>query len=227
MRGATLERFGAVLIGQFEMREPTAAEVKHAVDAPVGARAARLGLQTQVPSASRKVRPGQRSSAPGIFAASSRSTRTARNSVAWSSRYLTPGLLSSAIPCMEAQAAVWRNESPPGPRASAIRNKAAPSTTSRRRWIALASSAKISRSRPAGSRSSTSENRSVRTDAASCICLQNQAAPSRVKHYFSAYGDIPALCGVPSSLACHVPPSITPARSHWRTSRRTRGSATR
>ncbi len=60
--------------------------------------------------------------------------------------------------------------------------------TSRRRWIALASSAKTSRSRPAGSRSSTSENRSVRTDAASCICLQNQAAPSRVKHNFSAYG---------------------------------------
>jgi hypothetical protein len=32
-------------------------------------------------------------------------------------------LLRSAIPCMDAQAAVWRNDSPPGPRASATRNK--------------------------------------------------------------------------------------------------------
>src|SRR3954469_7637204 len=42
VRGATLERFGAVLVGQFEMREPAAAEVKHAVHAPVRADAARL-----------------------------------------------------------------------------------------------------------------------------------------------------------------------------------------
>ena len=88
--------------------------------------------------------------------------QAARKSVAWSSRYLTPGLLSSAIPCMDAQAAVWRNESPPGPRASAIRNRAAPSTTSRRRWMALVSIARSSRSRSAGSRSNTSVNRSVK-----------------------------------------------------------------
>src|SRR4051812_6131560 len=42
VRGATLERFGAVLVGQFEIREPAAAEVKHAVHAPVRADAARL-----------------------------------------------------------------------------------------------------------------------------------------------------------------------------------------
>src|SRR3954468_16129486 len=153
------------------------------------------GLLTQVPSARRKVRPGQRSSGPGSFAASSRSTKAARNSVAWSSRYLTPGLLSSAIPCIDAQAAVWRNERPPGPRASAIRNRAAPSTTSRRRWMALLSIARSSRSRSAGSRAKTSANRSVRTDAASCICSQNQAAPSRVKNYFSAYGTPPPSPG--------------------------------
>src|SRR3954447_16429991 len=149
------------------------------------------GLLTQVPSARRNVRPGQRSSGPGSFAASSRSTQAARNSVAWSSRYLTPGLLSSAIPCIDAQAAVWRNERPPGPRASAIRNRAAPSTTSRRRWMALLSIARSSRSRSAGSRAKISANRSVRTDATSCISSQNQAAPSRVKNYFSAYGAHP------------------------------------
>src|SRR3954453_2616442 len=149
------------------------------------------GLLTQVPSARRNVRPGQRSSGPGSFAASSRSTKAARNSVAWSSRYLTPGLLSSAIPCIDAQAAVWRNERPPGPRASAIRNRAAPSTTSRRRWMALLSIARSSRSRSAGSRAKTSANRSRRTDPASCICSQNQAAPSRVKNYFSAYAALP------------------------------------
>ena len=38
---------------------------------------------------------------------------------------------------MDAQAAVWRNDNPSGPRASAIRNQAAPSTSSRLRWNRL------------------------------------------------------------------------------------------
>ena len=59
MRGATLERFGTVLIGQFEMREPTAAEVEHAVDAPVGARAARFADAGAISQAQRAAGPAQ------------------------------------------------------------------------------------------------------------------------------------------------------------------------
>ena len=43
------------------------------------------------------------------------------------------GILKSAMPSMDAQAAVWRNDNLPGPRASAIRSRLAPSTTSRLR----------------------------------------------------------------------------------------------
>ena len=39
-RRATLQGFAAMLVGQFQMREPAASEIEHAVDAPVGARAA-------------------------------------------------------------------------------------------------------------------------------------------------------------------------------------------
>lgn len=99
------------------------------------------GWLTQLPSARRRMRPGQRNSAPLACAASSRSTRAARNPLAWFSRSVTPGVLSSAIPRSDAQAAVCRSDSPPGPRARAIRSSPAPSTTSRRR-VALDTSRK-------------------------------------------------------------------------------------
>src|SRR3954469_1576342 len=122
------------------MRESAAAEVEHAVHAPVRADAARLADAGAVSEAQRAAGPAQLRA--GEFRRKQPSTTAARNSVAWSRRYLTPGLLSSAIPCIDAQAAVWRSERPPGPRASAIRNRAAPSTTSRRRWMALLSIAR-------------------------------------------------------------------------------------
>jgi hypothetical protein len=39
-RGATCKRLSAILVGQFEVREPVAPEIEHTVDAPVGALAA-------------------------------------------------------------------------------------------------------------------------------------------------------------------------------------------
>ena len=71
--------------------------------------------------------------------------------------------------------------------AAAVLGECLPSTTSRRRWIALVSSASRSRSRSAGSRSSTSENRSVSTGGVSWIHPPNPTNPHRTKNYFNTY----------------------------------------
>jgi len=59
LRGATLKGFGTAFVGQFEMREPTAPEIEHTVDAPIGARAAGLADTTAVGEAQGATGPAQ------------------------------------------------------------------------------------------------------------------------------------------------------------------------
>ena len=59
MRSATFEGFGAMLIRQFEMREPAASEIEHAVDAPIGAGAAGFADAGAVGKAQRATGPTQ------------------------------------------------------------------------------------------------------------------------------------------------------------------------
>ena len=99
--------------------------------------------------------------------------------------------LAYELPVTNTDTEAWRNESPPGPRASASRNRPAPLSTLRLHRIALVSSASASRSRSAGSRFKKSGNWSIGTDAVSCIRLWNQAESRRVKDYFSAHDAAP------------------------------------
>ncbi len=135
----------------------------------------------QLPSQPRRMRPGQRTAAPGAFAASCRIITASRNSTDLSNRYFTPGSLIRTPASIVAQAAAWLSDSPPGPRASDRRNRVAPEAISRLRSIALVCRARLSRSRSAGSRRSSASNWSAGIDAVFCIRSQNQAESRRVK----------------------------------------------
>src|SRR5208283_1185880 len=58
-RGAAFKRLGTVLIGQFKMREPAAAKIEHAVDAPVRAFAAGLADTSAVSETQHAAGPAQ------------------------------------------------------------------------------------------------------------------------------------------------------------------------
>jgi hypothetical protein len=103
-RGAARERFGAMFVGQFEVREPAAPEVEHAVHTPVGACAAGLadaGAVSQVQPAAGPAQLGA-----GQLRGQQVFEHGCEKPSAWSSRYFTAGLLSSAICRSDAQAAV-------------------------------------------------------------------------------------------------------------------------
>src|ERR1700756_3178359 len=84
------------------------------------------GLEMQVPSARRIVRPGQCRPWLADFAASRRSIMALRKSTALSRRYLTAGLLRVLNPSIPLQPAASRSDRPPGPWAKARRSNAAP-----------------------------------------------------------------------------------------------------
>ena len=112
----------------------------------------------QLPSQARRMRPDQRTLAPGDFAASWLVITAFRNPGARSSRYLMPGSLIAGYPSIVAQAAVSLSDSPPGPRASASRSKVAPLSSLRLRSIALVCRASSSRSRSGGRRPNSALN---------------------------------------------------------------------
>jgi hypothetical protein len=166
-RGATCKRLSAILVGQFEVREPVAPEIEHTVDAPVGALAAGFADAGAISKTETTAGPTQIGT---LCFRRQQSFGQGREKIRSLVQPVFDAGNCSVRPNIDAQAAVWRNDKPSGPRANAILNRLAPPSTSRLRRIALVSSARRSKSRPTGSRFNRSENWSVRTDATFCIC---------------------------------------------------------
>src|SRR5208282_2259894 len=154
----TAEGFAALPIGHLQVAEPAAAKVVGRMDPPVcspafaGAGSVLPGWLRLLASHSCRQRPRQTVGVAERPAASSRLVRAEKKPTDWCKRSDSDGAESSAIPLMEAHAAVCLRVLPPGPRASPRRNRSVASLIPRNRWIARVSRARRLRSRSAGRR---------------------------------------------------------------------------
>ena len=118
---------------------------------------------------------------PAGAAVSSRLARAAKKLTDWCNRSESDGVESSAIPLIDAHAAVCFRVLPPGPRASPRRNISAASEIPRNRWIARVSRASWLRSRSGGRRDRMSSQSESGRDARFCTSARNRNRPRREK----------------------------------------------